>query len=387
MKQKWSVIASLLLLLFSTGCWDRKEINDIAIVTATTYDKLNETEYIVTTQIPLPGEMGGTGSEGGGGTSGGAMFLLDAGVGRNVREANAELQQRLSRQLIFGHRRVAVFGEGLAREGVRKTLDVLTRTREARLATQLFVAEGDANKILAAKPHLENLTSEAIRELGVNHFEITLRDFLIEFQQKGSDPFLPVLSLVDNLSPDPELIEEQIGINKVAMFKDDKVEFFTDENQTKAIKWILGKMEGKSYAIDWTETESINTRIKQQSGNLSYKIENDKPVFIVTIDLTGSIIENETEINFEEHNSLERVNEKIKEDVKAEVNSILEETFARNMDSFGFGWLLKRRERERWHNEWKDSWRENLPDLEYEVHVNSDIEWTGLTTKGIGVGE
>src|SRR5690606_28353642 len=119
-------------------------------VTGTSFDKINDTTFKIATQVPLPGEMGGVGSSGGGGgTSGGASYYLDAGFGSSVREANADLQKRLSRRLVFGHRRVAIIGEGLAREALRKSLGVLTRTRDSRLTTQLFIAEGEAMPILS----------------------------------------------------------------------------------------------------------------------------------------------------------------------------------------------------------------------------------------------
>ncbi|WP_100404668.1 Ger(x)C family spore germination protein [Bacillus solitudinis] len=381
------LVICIMISLPLFGCWDRREINDIAIVTGTSFDMIDDKNYKVATQIPLPGEIGSGSQSGGGGTSGGALFYLDAGVGRNVREANANLQKRMSRKLLFGHRRITVFGETLARDGLRKTLDVLTRTREARLTTQIFVAEGEGITVLAAMPQLENLSSEAVREIGVNTFYLTLKDFLLHFQQKGNDPLLPVLSLVENVSPNPELVAEQIAINKIAVFKQDKLEFITNPKQTSAVRWMLEKMKGEPFTIEWKEGENIVVRIKEQTTNISYAIKNNKPEFEIAIEVVGNLIENETELNFEETGILEQVNKRIEEKVEKEIRSLLDETLSKEIDSFGFGWLLRRRERNKWDDEWKDGWRETLPDLKYEVRVSTTVDLTGLVTQGIGIGE
>lgn len=386
MKRLLNQLLPLLLILLMVGCWDRREINDIAIVTATGFDKQGEDEYLITAQAPIPGAMGGTGG-GGGGTSGGAMFYLDAGAGKSVRQANQDLQKRMARRLMFGHRRVVVFGEELAKGGLRETLDVLTRTREARLNTQLFIAKGKANEVLAALPQLENLSSEAIREQGVNTYFLTLEDFLVDYQRTGDDPLLPVLQTVKNKAPNPELQEDQIEISQLAVFKEDQIAFMTDKKQTVAATFLIEKMKGKTYSVEWESGVVTDLLIKQQSKGMSYKIKDNMPIFQITVNLKGDVLEDQKGLNFEERRAMEQLNKQINKQVEAEINNLLDETLSKGIDTFGFGWLLHRRDREKWANEWKDSWRTLLPTLTYDVKVNSSIEFTGLVTEGIGIGE
>ncbi|MBP3952942.1 Ger(x)C family spore germination protein [Bacillus suaedae] len=386
MKRLLSQLLLLSLILQLVGCWDRREINDLAIVTASGFDIQGEDEYLITAQAPIPGAMGGTGG-GGGGTSGGAMFYLDAGIGKSVRQANQDLQKRMARRLMFGHRRVVVFGEDLAKVGLRETLDVLTRTREARLNTQLFIAKGKANEVLAALPQLENLSSEAIREQGVNTYYLTLEDFLTDYQRTGDDPLLPVLQTVKNKAPNPELQEDQIEISQFAVFKEDKIAFMTDEKQTVAATFLIEKMKGKTYSVEWESGVVTDLLIKQQSKKMSYTIKDNMPVFQITVNLKGNVLEDQKGLNFEEREAMEQLNKQINKQVETEMNNLLDETLSKGIDTFGFGWLLHRRDREKWANEWKDSWRTLLPTLTYEVKVNSSIEFTGLVTEGIGIGE
>lgn len=60
------VLMLLLCTIFIAGCWDRKEINDIAFVIGIAVDK-EQDNYRSSLQIALPGQSGSTGSSGGGG--------------------------------------------------------------------------------------------------------------------------------------------------------------------------------------------------------------------------------------------------------------------------------------------------------------------------------
>ena len=53
---KKRILSLIILCLFLTGCWDKKELNELAITMALGVDKIDD-EYLVSAQVVVPGEV------------------------------------------------------------------------------------------------------------------------------------------------------------------------------------------------------------------------------------------------------------------------------------------------------------------------------------------
>jgi spore germination protein KC len=66
MKRKWAVLLLMILVtVLLTSCWSKKELTDLAIVSAMAIDKTKDGRYHLTLQIINPGNVAG-GLQGGG---------------------------------------------------------------------------------------------------------------------------------------------------------------------------------------------------------------------------------------------------------------------------------------------------------------------------------
>ena len=119
------LIGIIFISLLITGCWDKREINDLAIATAISIDKKDD-EYHVSAQVVLPTELS---MKGGMGSS--PVTLYEAS-GKSVNEAIRKLTQVSPRIIYLGHLRVVVISEELAKEGIATTVDFLSRGWELR---------------------------------------------------------------------------------------------------------------------------------------------------------------------------------------------------------------------------------------------------------------
>ncbi|WP_041613469.1 hypothetical protein [Paenibacillus sp. JDR-2] len=107
----------LFIVVFTlSGCWDRMEINDIAFVTGTALDVMEDGSLFCTLQVAIPGSKEGAG--GGGKGESGSFYVISA-TGKSGNEIHRALQKKSSRQLFYSHRSVVLISERLARQGIQ----------------------------------------------------------------------------------------------------------------------------------------------------------------------------------------------------------------------------------------------------------------------------
>jgi Ger(x)C family germination protein len=373
--------ASTVLL---TSCWDRREINDMAFVIATGFDKGSEGgTYQSFVQIPLISAMGGAGSSGGGGgTSGESPFFVDGAEGRNVRESNMNLQQRMSRNLYFAHRRVVVIGEDLANDGMRDLLNLILIQPQSRLSTFVMMSKGKASDILNTPSRFEKLPGEAIREMAKNSIGVDINDVLQELESPGLEPIIPIVE--KGKTQIKTETESEIQMNRFAVLKGDKVMFTTNAEESAGVIWIRNEMRDKSITFPYKNEGEISLRIIQGHIRKKMKVVRGRPAFTLNVNTTGILMENEPNVSLEDAQTYHKVIEEFEKVVKKQITALLKHAHSEGSDVAGFGYYLYRNHNRTWDKKWEKDWKERLKDLEVTVNVDGDIQRmtnTGLKMK------
>lgn len=382
MKKIYGLILSLLVL---TGCWDRKEVNDLAFVTMTGYDKMGENQYRTSIQVPLPGAMGGTGSTGGGGGTQGGPYYIDSEIGRNIRESNDLLQRRMSRKTNFSHRRVIIIGEELARSGFKKTLDVLLDQPQSRITAYVLVTRGEAMQILNAEPHLEKLPSEALRELSKENEGINVKNILNDIWRPGKDPVIPLIINNETENGKSKDKKKEAQLQGYAILKEDKLIFFTNSEETLGAQFLLNKKNHKNYTFPIDEEGELNVHFEKVKNKVSYKLVNERPVFTITFHVSASIMQNEPDLELNNQEIYDQVKKSLESSIQKQVLALLNHSKSEGIDVYGLGWYLFRHENKLWEKNLKENWRETLQKLEVKVKVRSKI--TRSINPGINIKE
>lgn len=377
------LLACILCVTTLAGCWDRTEINDLAFVIATGLDKEGENRFRASVQVPLPSAMGGP-NGGGGGTSGSEPYYVDSGFGRNVREADDDLQKRMSRQLLFSHRRIFIFGEEMAASGIEQTLNSILEHPESRLSTYLLIAKGDALDILMATPHFEELPSEAVREMVKTTLNIDTRNIINDLSLPGKDPVIPVVETVKTKNKGNDEREE-IQINSTAIMKDDKLVFFTNEEETNGIYWLLQKMKRKKETIAVDKNSELNIEILDYKITPTYKEAHGLPEFTVKLHVEGILLQNEARLDLEDLEIYKMATNKFESHIKNEIEAIISHAKSEGVDPYGLGYSVYKKSNRFWEKQLSTQWRELLPNIKVNVDVEADI--VRINNKGIKVRE
>lgn len=146
-----------------SGCWDRREINQLGIVSTAAFDKEGD-EVVVTVEI-FQSELGEAGAAQGTVGSGRAS-LTAQGRGLTAASAIRDLARKVSRRVYWPHTQAVIVGEELAGEGLTEILDLWNREVELRRTAMMLIARGKAwDVVTGVHRGLESTISDEIAGL------------------------------------------------------------------------------------------------------------------------------------------------------------------------------------------------------------------------------
>lgn len=160
---------ALFLLLFCTGCWDMKEINQLAIVNIAGADKDPKTGMITAYyQIINPAGV----STKAGGSSGGAVYtyeLKEYSSGK-FAEKTSSVMPRL---FYTPHLQLYIVSERYARQGLLDLINFLERDPERRTNVNFVVTDSPLSTVMNSYTFLERVPGRFVRSM----FDLHARSF------------------------------------------------------------------------------------------------------------------------------------------------------------------------------------------------------------------
>ena len=381
------LIACLLSVVMLSGCWDRREINDVAFVVATGLDK-EEDQYRVTVQVPLPGQLGGIGkSGGGGGTSGGKPYFNDSVAAATVRKANEMQQRSLSRQLYFAHRRVVLIGEELAKEGIAPLMDILGRVPQNRLTAFLLVTKGTARDMMTADVPTEQFPAEVMRELAQNSMKQprTLKHVINTIVTDGVDTAIPYAEISETQPGKGGQPHRVIRMAGLAVFAHNRLTGVLQGDQGSAVLLAMNQARRPVFTVPApTGSGLITALLQENSGRLRVKMEGETIRVRIDIDGKGYVVENQSDCDLASENNMSRVGYAVAERIRASIMESMDKLqHEYHSDPIGIGDALYRSDPDAW-KKLRKNWEDEYAKVQVEVNALVHIEHTGIYTAPMG---
>jgi len=375
-------------LCLLTGCWDRREINDVAFVAATGIDKKKD-QFEVTVQIPLPGKMGGIGnSGGGGGTQGGPWYNETASAG-TLREANEKQQSSMSRQLYFAHRRVVLLGEELAKSDIRIVLDVLSRVPQNRLTALPIVVKGKIEEVMGVNAPMEQFPAEMIREIGQTSTKrpVTLKTLAQYLLLDGQDVILPYITKAEGSAGESGGPQSVVRMEGFAVFRGGKLAGFVKDEEAEALLWATGQINNPNVQIPAPAGKGkIVMLFPQTTRKLVPRVRGDEITMSLNIKASGIVVENESNYYLVAQDNLHLVERQVEAQLKKQITQTvrkLQHTY--KSDVLGFGDSLYRYYPEVWKG-LRGAWNNHYyPKVKVVVDVSVHIEHPGSILRPMGI--
>ncbi|HDR7795542.1 TPA: Ger(x)C family spore germination protein [Bacillus luti] len=368
-------------LSFLTGCWDRTELNDLAIELGWGLDKAKNKKIEISAQFIIPSKMGMGQS---GRSDAGKAVFLESGIGRDTHEAVQMMQTKLSREIFRGHQRVILIGEKMAKNGLAPVLDAYSRNPDIRLRADALVVKGNtAKEFLKASIPLEGIPALGalkehmqIEELG----DTSLLKFLIAGTSDGINPILPVIKLnTSNKKDKTEVKGFQIAGG--AIFNNNlKLVGYLNIQEWLTTLWIVNRLSKQTITATTPKGNgSASLYMTKIDREIIPTIQGNKIKCDIVFSGEGAIQENSTNLDLTEPKNLvivERMLEKQSE--KQALQTIKKVQKQYGTDIFGFGEVIH----QKYPSEWKGlkrNWDKKFRKIEVSVHANLTIRRIGLT--------
>jgi len=419
-KNHEKLLAIIILLIFSftlTGCYDRREIDDLAYVIALGLDIGQTNELRMTLQLALPIAMGsGAGeSEGGGGGGESESTSLVTIEAPTIYSGLNMINNLVSKELNLTHAKVIIISRRLAEKGIDKYLNAIVRGREFRPDVFVMVTNEPPDKYLEkTKPILESNTSKYFDLLLGNRFSSFYPAVRFDqfYQKSKSDSVQPVaifsqLSKYENteqldeagnqnhdglvmlegeyIAGDiPVVSKQQVEVMGMAVFKNSKMVGTANGIEAACYQIITGEYNYSYWTIHDPYDESkllVLNIFQRRKPVIKADIVDNKAKFNISIDLEGDFTSVQSSYNYGENPEI--IEQAYEAFLEKQIADFLKKTTDEfNSDICGFGNYLKRKFLTL--DDWaKFNWFEKYKDSTFNIDVSMKIRRTGLIIRSV----
>ncbi|MED3562955.1 Ger(x)C family spore germination protein [Bacillus xiapuensis] len=389
--KKYLLVFFLLLMFLPivSGCWNQKELTDLAFVMAMGVDRGEDKKFHLSVQIVNPGNV----SLGQGGGGQGLPIVVYKTAGNTITEGARNLTKQISRRLYYAHTNLVVVSEEIAKTDFLDIMDALDRDPEFRTTTELVVARhSSAEDVISTLSHLDKLPVNKItkeikgteKTLGEN-MQITIDDILASLVTSGKQALANGIKLIGNKDEvgkadmlQKTKAEAVPSADGIAIFKSGKLHGWVDQKYARGVVWLLNKAESTAINLNWNGKKAALTIAPIRSKTkVSAIMKNGKPVINVLLENEGWISEANTTIDLTNPEVIKTIDQKVEKEIKKEIQAAIKAVQKKKSDVIGFGEVIHRTYPTYWKKV-KNDWINQFPELEVNVKVDSYVRREGI---------
>lgn len=388
MKRIWFLV---LLCLLLTGCWDRRELEEISIIAGLGIDKGNEEKYRLSVDVLNASELN---PKTGGDNTASILFSLE---GPTTSSLARKLNVKLSRKMIFSHVQTVVISEEIAKEGIIDFLDFLERSPEMRNDFNVVIAKGvSAEEILQISYPLQKVPSQKlnvqlntmIEEWGGDP-KVLLNDLIQALISKGREPVLATVSLIGSAEQGKATENMKlttpnayVKLENLAVFKGSKLQGFLSLKDARNYLWTQNEIKKTSLSIPCGDKKFLDVRVSNSTSDTHVTYKNEKPSVHLTLNvetfLEGTHCSSNQELSkIETYTQYEKwIEDHINNEVSQTIKVVQEEY---GSDIFGFGEKLEKQDYKSF-KKIEDQWNEKFKEADISIEVNARLRRAGIRT-------
>ncbi len=383
MAKKLMKLIALFVIISLTGCWDKKELDEIAILSGVGIDQTEDEKLSLTMQVVLHRDMKIQAQSGLRGEDRPTQNIIVEGD--SLIDANRNFSLQSGRKGFWSHVGTFVIGEELAKAGIGDIIDVLERDHEIRRRTYLLVTRSKARDIMDANViNLEAIQSYNFNDMvetyrtNAKTISIDLQKYITMMSEKNASAFMTGINFIN----DPEKTTKcnALELRDTGIFKNHKLIGWFDVMQTRGLLWTRGEVEECIVKVEYPYAEScVFIEIYRAGSKIKPVIEDNKIKIVVELSAQGKVAQSNPKTDLTKAETIEKLNEASAKTIKEEALKAIKKGQELRADVFGFGDSVYRKYPETWESI-KDNWDDVFRTITIEVNTKVTLKRTGLIT-------
>ncbi|OXS56567.1 hypothetical protein B1A99_19765 [Cohnella sp. CIP 111063] len=389
--------ASLLLLMAcfgATGCWDRTELNELAITSATAID-WEDGKWSVSYQVVIPSAISKAMSVTGGGASK-LPIIVYSTQGKTIREAVGRSTLESPRHLFFSHTRVVVISDVAARQGLSPLLDVYFRNPDSRETVSVLIAKGNARKILEQLMQIQIIPGDGIEETLRKESEefsalpnIRIYDLALSIVSPSKSAIVPEIlisgkeevSSADALSKTS--LSSKLRLGRLAVLNGDRMAGWMSREEALGVAFIRNRIKTTTIPFSCEKNKpKIDSAFKlaKSSTRLTPKKDGDGFTMKIEVEGEGQLLETDCTRDLNEPSVARQLEDQLEGEIKEMIETAWQAARKMNIDVVGFADAIHQKYPKEWKRMKKD-WPASLAKIQIEPSVQVTIKRMGLTNQ------
>ena len=339
MKKFVLIIITLFILLISSGCYNYKEINDMAIVSSIGIDKDNKNDkYIVSAQI-----MNSKESE----DSEDSQITVYTKEGDTVHEALRNITLKSPRKLYGNHLSKIVLSEEVAKEGIDNILDIFNRITEVRNEFIITIVKEDkASDVLKVLTTTESIPAEYVKlslkiadKTSGLTYATKLDEFISLYLKKGIDPVVPVLKIdkkekkgttINNITTTNPI--SKIVIEDLAVTNKGKLETYLKNEEIIGYNFLRNQIQKMIIPVKCDDENNYASILILKNKTKSNTAKKDNK-YIINFNINSEAII--TEYNCKKDLTDEKVIKKLEKDTEKKIKRYIKKSLNKQKETNG----------------------------------------------------
>lgn len=371
-----SLCMSIIMLTCFSGCMEAMELKERTIIEAIGIDKKDDM-FILTMQKFIPDAKSSEATGSGGATS---SFVQTNG--RSVSEAIDKVTHYHGNEVFLGNSSYIIIGRDAAKDSLESILDFFNSTHEITPEIRCVMSDRSAEEIVKAEIKGQQSPSSRVGNLleqGKRNGlagSSSLREIITRIQSDASEPYMPIISVVQDDSK-----ESQLKIAGMAVFKNNKLADVLSIEEAKGVLWTTGEIRHSIVSFDYLQG-TASTEIIRANSKIKVSIKNNAPV--LTLNISCDCILGEVSspsgggANLEDITNIQSILEKKIENTV--LNSVNKVFYGDKCDVFRFSDYIRNSHPDFWKQN-KENWDKLIESSTFEVDVDCNIDRPGLQAK------